>query len=133
MSGTEVPESGSPAKEGTDIYAYLTAFDAGTGVGTYDKVDAFFGEDAVRACAEDGETSTANDRCTGYYYRNVNPKTRQIAVAPDAAIRTLRGADPVTGNAMSLATAVRDSGGRQLFTMRVEDNQAVAVTAVYLP
>lgn len=127
---TPTSDEGQPTAE---IYAYLTAFNARTRIGTYDKVDAFFGKDAARACTEDGQTDTSNDRCTGYYYRNVNPRTRQIAVTPDATISILRGAQPAPGTATSLSAAVRESGGTQLFKIRVQDNQAVSLTAIYLP
>ena len=76
-----------------EVHGFVTAVDVGSRQITVDKVDWFTGAAAQQACAEDGVTSTDNNRCTGYYYRNVNPMLRVVGVSPQATIMTLAGAE----------------------------------------
>ena len=54
---------------------------------TYDLIEWYDGEEAVKACAEDGKKPTENDYCEGWYIRNNNKKLRTLTVYPDAPIR----------------------------------------------
>jgi hypothetical protein len=68
-------------------YAILKSSKLSTRQITYDLIEWYTGEEAVKACAEDGEKPAENDYCEGWYVRNNNKKLRTLTVYPDAPIR----------------------------------------------
>ena len=106
----------APAVPPTDlageVYGFVTAVDLAKSQITLDKVDWFTGAAAQQACAEDGVTSTDNNWCTGYYYRNVNPALRIVAVSPQATISTLDGSRSVPSDLGTVAARVGVSRDR---------------------
>lgn len=128
----------APAAPPTDlsgeVHGFVTAVDVGAAQLTVDKVDWFTGAAAQQACAEDGITSTDNNRCIGYYYRNVNPMLRVIAVSPHASISTLSTqAILVPGDLTSVAARVATTQGSGLYDFTVTDGLVTELQEMYFP
>jgi len=77
-------------------------------------------------------TSTDNNRCTGYYYRNANPALRVVAVSPFATISTLDGARSVPSDLATVAGRVSaTTGSRNHLT--VTDGAVTDLQEMYHP
>ena len=120
--------SGDPAW-GTQ-YAFLTSSDPSARRITYDLVEWFDGEEAVKACAEDGEKAAENDYCVGYYIRNKNTKVRTLTVAPDAPIIMTVVGEP---KAVDLPTFLTEVGEGSVIRFDVDAGRVMKLEHVYLP
>lgn len=134
-SAPSVSSTAPPAAPPTDlsgeVYGFVTAVDPARSELTLDKIDWFTGEDARQACAQDGVTSTDNNRCTSWYFRNKNPALRVVTVAPDAAISTLNGGvRPVPGDLAAVAAAI---GRHSPWKLTVRDGRVTELEQIYLP
>ena len=132
------PPSTEPGIPPTDlsgeVYGFVTAVDVGKSEITLDKIDWFTGAAAQQACAEDGVTSTDNNRCTGYYYRNVNPALRVVAVSPTATIRTLGdGTHGVDSNLTAVGDRVAKTHASNTYHLMVTDGQVTSLEEMYHP
>jgi hypothetical protein len=116
---------------------YLKTVDPDRGTITFDLIQFFTGEAAVKAAAEDGEESPPpND----YYIRNVNPRLRTLPVRAGAPITVNVLAAQSTGSATKdvsvtlakLATWFPNSGTAP-FWVTVAQDQATKITQQYLP
>ncbi|HEY4992652.1 MAG TPA: hypothetical protein VII33_11280 [Nakamurella sp.] len=124
--------SPSPATDlDGDVYGFIRAVDPQTREITLDKIDYFTGAAAQQACAEDGVQSQGDNWCTGYYYRNVNPALRVVAVSPDATIVTLNGATEVPSDLV--AVAARISGHGNTYHLTVTDGVVTELREMYSP
>jgi len=124
--------STSPATDlDGDVYGFIRAVDPQTREITLDKIDYFTGAAAQQACAEDGVQSQGDNWCTGYYYRNVNPALRVVAVSPDATIVTLNGATEVPSDLV--AVAARISGHGNTYHLTVTDGVVTELREMYSP
>ena len=135
---TGSPQSAAPALPPTDlsgeVHGFITAVDTAAGQITVDKVDWFTGAAAAQACAEDGITSTDNNRCSGYYYRNVNPMLRVVAVSPQANIVTLtNGVNPAPSDLATLAGRVAATRGTTIYDFTVNGGVVTDLREIYLP
>ena len=120
--------SGDPAW-GTQ-YAFLASSDAASRQITYDLVEWFDGEEAVKACAEEGKKPAENDYCVGYYIRNNNTKLRTLTVYPDApVILTAVGAPTV----VDLATFLSEVGEGSVIRFDVDADRIMKLEHIYLP
>lgn len=130
---TEPAPSTIPATDLTgEVYGFVTAVDPTAQQLTLDKIDWFSGDAARQACAEDGVTSTDNNRCTGWYYRNNNPALRVVAVAPDATISVLNGGvRPVPGDLAAVAAEITNV--QSPWRLQVTDGRVTALEEIYLP
>lgn len=116
------------------MHGFISAVDLGSSHITVDKVDWFTGAAAAQACAEDGVTSTDNNRCTGYYFRNVNPMLRVVAVSPQATIVTLANSvNPVTSDLATVASRVAKTDGTSLFDITVTNGVVTDLREMYFP
>jgi hypothetical protein len=134
-SAPSVASTAPPAAPTTDlsgeVYGFVTAVDPARSELTLDKIDWFTGEGARQACAQDGVTSTDNNRCTSWYFRNNNPALRVVTVAPDAAISTLDGGvRPVPGDLAAVAAAI---GRHSPWRLTVSDGRVTELEQIYLP
>jgi hypothetical protein len=120
--------SGDPAW-GTQ-YAFLTSSEAATRRITYDLIEWFDGEEAVKACAEDGEKAAENDYCVGYYVRNRNQKLRTLAVYPDAPIIVTEVGAPKT---VDLDTFLAQVGEGSVIRFDIDANRVMRLEHIYLP
>jgi hypothetical protein len=120
--------SGDP-RWGTQ-YAVLTSSKLSTRQITYDLIEWYDGEQAVKACAEDGEKPAENDYCEGYYSRNNNKKLRRLAVYPDAPIRM-----PVLGEMKSvdLKRFLSEVDNGNVIRFDIDANRIMELEHVYLP
>ncbi len=117
-----------------EVYGFVTAVDPARSELTVDKIDWFTGAAAQQACAQDGVTGTDNNRCSGWYYRNVNPALRVVAVAPDAAISTLNGGTrSVPGDLPTVAAEIARNGGHSPWRLVVTDGRVTELQEIYLP
>ncbi|MET0967082.1 MAG: hypothetical protein ABWZ02_11825 [Nakamurella sp.] len=131
-------DAAAPAIPPTDlsgeVHGYIIAVDVQAGQITVDKVDWFTGAAAGQACAEDGISSTDNDRCTGYYYRNVNPMLRVVAVSPQASIKTLAtDATLVASDLTAVAARVATTQASGLYEFTVTDGVVTDLREIYFP
>ena len=137
LSPTEPATSTAPAIPATDlageVYGFITAVDVAKSQLTLDKVDWFTGAAAQQACAEDGVTQTDNNWCTGYYYRNVNPALRVVAVDPTATIGTLEGSQSVPSDLSTVASRVGATGGTSPYHLVVTDGVVTDLREIYRP
>ena len=116
-----------------EVYGFITAVDLAKSQITLDKADWFTGAAAQQACAEDGVTQTDNNWCTGYYYRNVNPALRVVAVGPGATISTLDGAQSVPSDLSTVASRVGVTGGMSPYRLVVTDGAVTDLREIYRP
>lgn len=101
---------------------------------TLDKIDWFTGVAAQQACAEDGETRTDNNWCSGYYYRNVNPQLRVVAISPTASIRTLAdGTHSADSNLAAVADRVAKTYASNTYRLMVTDGLVTSLEEMYHP
>jgi hypothetical protein len=128
VAKAEPSGSGDPAW-GTQ-YAFLTASELATRQITYDLIEWFDGEEAVKACAEDGEKPAENSYCAGYYIRNNNKKLRTLTVYPDAPIRmTVLG----ESKSVDLEAFLREVGNGSVLRFDIDANRIMKLEHVYLP
>ena len=117
-----------------EVYGFVTAVDVGKSEITLDKIDWFNGAAAQQACAEDGETRTDNNWCTGYYYRNVNPALRVVAVSPTAVIRTLADGTHSTDSSLNaVAARVAKTFASNTYRLTVTDGLVTSLEEMYHP
>jgi hypothetical protein len=118
-----------------EVYGFVKKVDVDNSEITLDKIDWFTGAAAAAACAEDGITSTDNNRCTGYYYRNVNPALRVVGVSPQATITTLaNGVNPVPSDLADVARRIGTSGGESnTYHLVVTDGVVTELREIYHP
>jgi hypothetical protein len=116
------------------VYGFVTAVDVGKSQITLDKIDWFTGAAAQQACAEDGETRTDNNWCSGYYYRNVNPLLRVVTVSPTATIRTLAdGTHAVDSTLAAVSDRVAKTFASNTYHLTVTDGQVTSLEEMYHP
>jgi hypothetical protein len=82
--------SGSGDSRWGTQYAFLRSSKLSTRQITYDLIEWYDGEEAVRACAKDHVKPAENDYCASWYIRNHNKRLRTLTVYPDAPIRMTR-------------------------------------------
>jgi hypothetical protein len=117
-----------------EVHGFVTAVDIAGRRITVDKVDWFTGAAAQQACAEDGITSTDDNRCTGYYYRNVNPMLRVVAVGPQATVTTLSpSGNPVGSDLATVAARVATTHGSGLYDFNVSGGAVTDLRELYFP
>ncbi|WP_130508840.1 hypothetical protein [Krasilnikovia cinnamomea] len=115
-------------------HAFIKAADPAEHTITFDLVDWFEGKKAEAACKQDGVTETANDWCTGYYYRNNNTKLRTLPVASGAKLRVVDMTPELHLVDADLATfqkALDES--HHLFVFDVAAGQITKADEVYTP
>ncbi len=133
---TSAPDRPTPSTDlSGEVYGFVKGVDVGASEITLDKIDWFTGAAAAAACAEDGITSTDNNRCTGYYYRNVNPALRVVGVSPRATITTLANSvNPVASDLADVARRIGTSGGESnTYHLVVTDGLVTELTEMYHP
>ena len=81
--------------------------------------------------AEDGVTDTSNNWCTGYYWRNINPALRTLAVSPDATITVLDGSASVPGSLAQVATRITQA--TSTYRLVVTDGRVTELHEMYAP
>ena len=120
--------SGDP-RWGTQ-YAILKSSKLATRQITYDLIEWYDGEEAVKACAEDGRKPAENDYCVGWYIRNNNKKLRTLTVNPDAPIRMT-----VAGEAKSvdLKTFLTEVVNGNVIRFDINANRIMKLEHVYTP
>ena len=111
-------------------YAILKSSNLSTRQITYDLIEWYDGEQAVKACAEDGETATENDYCVGWYIRNNNTKLRTLTVYPDASIRMTVAGEM---KSVDLAAFLSEVGKGNVIRFDVDANRIMKLEHVYLP
>jgi hypothetical protein len=118
-----------------EVYGFVKSVDVADSQITLDKIDWFTGAAAAQACAEDGITSIDNNRCTGYYYRNVNPALRVVTVSPQATIVTLANTvNPVASDLNDVARRIATSGGdSNTYHLVVTDGLVTDLREMYHP
>lgn len=131
-AGTTTPGV-PPTDLAGEVHGFVTAVDVTTSQITLDKVDWFTGVAAQQACAQDGVTQTDNNWCTGYYYRNVNPALRVVAVSPQATISTLQGSQSVPSDLGAVASRVGATGGTSAYRLVVTDGVVTELSEIYRP
>jgi hypothetical protein len=111
-------------------YAILKSSKLSTRQITYDLIEWYNGKEAVKACAEDGETSIDNDHCVGWYIRNNNRKLRTLTVDPDAPIRmsVLGELKPV-----DLKTFLSNVDTGSVIRFDIDANRIMKLDHIYLP
>ncbi|HZC98772.1 MAG TPA: hypothetical protein VFA46_00795 [Actinomycetes bacterium] len=117
---------------------HLKTIDPGRRTITFDLIQMYWGEEAVREAAKDGWQEVDND----YYIRNVNPRLRTLPVRADAAITVNMLAVERTGTitkdvSVSLAELpalmrAHPSASR-LFYITVRHDQVVKMAEQYIP
>lgn len=128
VAKAEPSGSGDP-RWGTQ-YAFLTTSELSTRQITYDLIEWYDGEEAAKACAEDGEEPAENDYCVGYYIRNNNKKLRTLTVYPDAPIHlTVLG----EMKSVDLKTFLGEVGSGNVIRFDVDANRIMKLEHVYLP
>jgi hypothetical protein len=120
--------SGDP-RRGTQ-YAILKSSKLATRQITYDLIEWYDGEEAVKACAEDGQKPAENDYCAAWYIRNNNKKLRTLTVHPDAPIRMT-----VAGEAKSvdLKTFLTEVVNGNVIRFDINANRIMKLEHVYTP
>jgi hypothetical protein len=134
-SSGSTPGPATPAAEqlsGTQ-YAYLKAADTAKGTITFDLVEWFEGEAAVKACKADGVEPAENDWCTGWYIRNKNKKLRTYPVAAGASLRIVgtTGAELVAADLAKFRTTLLATG--RVFVCTVKAGKITKADEVYTP
>jgi hypothetical protein len=129
------PSGTAPATDlSGEVYGFVTAVDPARSELTLDKIDWFTGDAARQACAQDGVTSTDNNRCIGWYYRNNNPALRVVGVAPDATISTLNGGTrDMPGDLAAVAAQMAGTAGHSPWRLMVTDGRVTDLQEIYLP
>jgi hypothetical protein len=120
--------SGDPAW-GTQ-YAFLRSSTLSTRQITYDLIEWYEGEEAVKACAEDGEQPAENSYCEGYYIRNNNTKLRTLTVYPDAAISTAASGET---RSVDLETFLSEVGNGNVIRFDIDANRIMKLEHVFIP
>jgi hypothetical protein len=123
------PSGSSDPRWGTQ-YAFLRSSNVSTRQITYDLIEWYDGKQAVKACAEDGVTTTENDHCVGWYIRNHNKKLRTLTVYPDAPIRMM-----VAGQMRSvdLETFLSQVDNGNVIRFDIDANRIMTLEHVFLP
>lgn len=111
-------------------YAILKSSKLSTRQITYDLIEWYDGEEAVKACAEDGEKPAENDYCEGYYIRNNNNKLRTLTVYPDAPIRMTVAGEM---KSVDLRTFLREIGNGNVIRFDIDAARIMELEHVYLP
>ena len=128
------PSGTAPATDlSGEVYGFVTAVDPARSELTLDKIDWFTGDAARQACAQDGVTSTDNNRCIGWYYRNNNPALRVVGVAPDATINTLNGGTRDMPGDLAAVAAQIGTAGHSPWRLVVTDGRVTELQEIYLP
>jgi hypothetical protein len=106
---------------------------------TFDLIQFYQGEEAVREAAKDHQESPPpND----YYTRNINPKLRTLAVRPDATITVITlawgedggsGLDGVPVSLGRLASLKRSRSHGPPFWITVRNDQVTRIAEQYVP
>jgi hypothetical protein len=121
--------SGNPAW-GTQ-YAILKSSNLSTRQITYDLIEWYDGEEAVKACAEDGEKPAENSYCEGWYIRNNNKKLRTLTVYPDARIRINVTTDYMKSVDLKTFLSKVDTGN--VIRFDIDANRIMKLDHIYLP
>ncbi len=117
-----------------DVYGFIRGVDITGSAIILDKVDWFEGAAAQQACIEDGVTTTDDNQCTGYYFRNVNPALRTVAVSPQATISTLEdGTHAAPSDLNAVANRIVKAGGSNIFHLVVTDGLVTSINEIYHP
>ena len=111
-------------------YALLKSSKLSTRQITYDLIEWYDGEEAVKACAEDGEKPAENSYCEGWYIRNNNPKLRTLTVYPDAPIRMMVNGDMKSVNLTTFLGGVEKGS---VIRFDIDANRIMKLEQVYLP
>ena len=111
-------------------YAFLRSSKLSTRQITYDQIEWYDGEEAVRACAEDHVKPAENDYCASWYIRNHNKRLRTLTVYPDAPIRMI-----VAGQLKSvdLETFLSQVDNGNVIRFDIDANRIMRLEHVYLP
>jgi hypothetical protein len=123
MSGSRDPRWGTQ-------YAILKSSTLSTRRITYDLIEWYDGEQAGKACAEDGVKPAENDYCVGWYIRNNNTKLRTLTVHPDAAIRMSVAGEMKSVDLKTFLSRV-DTGS--VIRFDIDANRIMKLEHVYLP
>jgi hypothetical protein len=113
-------------------YAYLRSADLANRRLTFDLVQYFKDEAAIKACAEDRVGPTEGSRCVDYYIRNKNRKLRTLTVHPDAPLRLFREdgtMKPV--DLRSFVATVKQPGA--VFVFEVDANRIMKADEAWAP
>jgi hypothetical protein len=121
--------SGNPAW-GTQ-YAILKSSNLSTRQITYDLIEWYDGEEAVKACAEDGEKPAENSYCEGWYIRNNNKKLRTLTVYPGARIRMNVTTDYM--KSVDLKTFLSKVDPGNVIRFDIDANRIMKLDHIYLP
>jgi hypothetical protein len=121
--------SGNPAS-GTQ-YAILKSSRLSTRQITYDLIEWYDGEEAVKACAEDGQKPAENSYCEGWYIRNNNKRLRTLTVDPDAPIRMNVTTDLM--KSVSLKTFLSEVVNGSVIRFDIDANRIMKLDHIYLP
>jgi hypothetical protein len=116
---------------------YLKTVDAARRAITFDLIQFFTGEAAIKAAAEDNkESPPAND----YYIRNVNPRLRTLPVAADAPITVNVLAAQTSGSSTKDVSVTLEklagyfpNSGTPPFWITVAQGQVTKIAQQYLP
>jgi hypothetical protein len=120
--------SGDP-RWGTQ-YAILKSSKLATRQITYDLIEWYDGEEAVKACAEDGQKPAENDYCAGWYIRNNNKKLRTLTVHPDAPIRMTVAGET---KSVDLKTFLSEVVNGNVIRFDINANRIMKLEHVYTP
>jgi len=111
-------------------YAILVSSKLSTRRITYDLIEWYDGNEAVKACAEDGVKPAENDYCTGYYSRNNNKKLRTLTVYPDAPIHV---GPALEARPVDLKTFLAEVSNGNVISFDVDANRIMKLDQVFLP
>jgi hypothetical protein len=133
------PDNGDgPAATGLngEYYANATDIDVARSVVTFDVVQWFWGEEATRACRQDGVEIGDYEWCNDYYIRNRSNVLRIMSVAPDATMTDIdTNAAPPTDRPAILAdlAADRERSGLLRVRLTVRSNVITEIHQVFTP
>jgi hypothetical protein len=136
-TATKVPnvskakQSGSGNPGWGTQYAILKSSKLSTRQITYDLIEWYDGEEAVKACAEDGEKPAENSYCEGWYIRNNNKKLRTLTVYPDARIRMNVTTDYM--KSVDLKTFLSEVVNGSVIRFDIDANRIMKLDHIYLP
>ena len=112
---------------------FLKSVDPAAGSVTFDLIQLYFGEDAIREELKDHDTQypAPND----VYLRNVNPRLRTLSVRSGATISVLDNNFDATDGYVSLAklAAALPRQGTMPFWITVRHGQVVKIVEQYIP